>query len=192
MLELARGLDLIRDAYRLEPTRELMRVLLNATSPAEAALALRVLGTSVPNKALVAACNLREVLASLPTTPFAMPVDPETFEKTGGLTRSGGGSFVKEVDELGRLNILTAGNLVLDIVVRGDAKPVYIFPTPRTTDYITVTALDRFIESDTMFTIVTDVIKAMGIALNPPFYLSTEDFQLEHARDTFECLGDLF
>ena len=61
MLTLSRGLAQLRP-YFTDENRDLFRVLLNATSAAEANLALQVLSPSVPEKTLVTACNLREVL----------------------------------------------------------------------------------------------------------------------------------
>jgi hypothetical protein len=116
VLTLSRGLAQLRP-YFTDENRDLFRVLLNATSAAEANLALQVLSPCVPERTLVTACNLREVLRGLPASPFPMRVDEQTLIRTANLE--------KHTATLGRtlpdgleVVVTTAGNLVLDLIVR--------------------------------------------------------------------------
>lgn len=172
-------------------SRELLRVLLNSTSPAEANLALDVLRETVPEKALVNACNLREVLRSLPTSPFAMRVDEDTIAKTAGLERHIA-AMSKTLGDGLQLSITTAGNLVLDVIVRNEDRKYFWNPVPVTDDFVVSEVVDLVIESDYLLNAVIDLTHCMGVVFNPKFYLSLEDWHLDHARDVFEGIGDLF
>ena len=190
MLTATSGLATLRAHYTGE-TRDLMRILLNATSAAEANLALEVLKDVVPDKALVAACNLREVLFALPSSPFAMSVDEETLARAAGLDR--------RIAAMGRvlpdgieLVVTTAGNLVLDIIIRCEGEKYFWNSVPVTDDFVNGTILDMLLESDHLLHAAIDLATAMGIVFNPKFYLSLEDWHLEYASDVFEGLGDLF
>lgn len=172
-------------------SRELLRVLLNSTSSAEANLALDVLRDTVPEKALVNACNLREVLRSLPTSPFAMRVDEEMLAKTAELERRMAAMSKRLADGL-ELSITTAGNLVLDIIIKNGDEKYFWNPIPVVDDYVTSEIVDMAVESDHLLNAVIELTHCMGVVFNPKFYLSLEDWHLDHARDVFEGLGDLF
>jgi len=184
------GLATLRPHYVGE-TRELMRILLNATSAAEANLALEVLKDILPDKTLVAACNLREVLCALPASPFPMRVDEDTLARTAGLDR--------RIAAMGRvlpdgleLVVTTAGNLVLDIIIRRDGEKYFWNSVPVTDDFVNGPVLDLLLDSDHLLHAAVDLAAAMGVVFNPKFYLSLEDWHLEYASDVFEGLGDLF
>ncbi|TLM83242.1 MAG: hypothetical protein FDZ75_07530 [Actinobacteria bacterium] len=190
MLTATSGLAAIRDVYEGE-SRDLLRVLMNATSVAEANLALEVLKATAPEKTLVSACNLREVLRALPSSPFAMRVDEDTLARTAGLDRrvAAMGKVLRPGLEL---VVTTAGNLVLDIIVRLDDRKMFWNPVPVTDDYVNTEVLDLLIDDDQLLDGVLDLISCMGVVCNPKFYLSLEDWGLEYAHDAFEGLGDLF
>jgi len=171
--------------------RELMRILLNATSAAEANLALEVLKGDLPDKTLVAACNLREVLNSLPSSPFSMRVDEETLCRIAGLDRRIAAMGRMLPDGL-ELVVTTAGNLVLDIIIRRDHEKYFWNPVPVTDDFVNPAVLDLIFESEYLLQAAIDLAIAMGVVFNPKFYLSLEDWHLEYASDVFEGLGDLF
>lgn len=190
MLTATSGLAQIREHYEGE-SRELLRVVLNSTSAAEANLALEVLKASVPEKALVCACNLREVVRALPSSPFAMRVDEAVLAKTAGLERHMA-TLEKTLDDGTELIVTTAGNLVLDIIVRHDGEKLFWNPIPVTDDYVNTGVLDRLIASEYLLESVIDLAQCMGVVLNPKFYLSLEDWHLEYAADVFDGLGDIF
>lgn len=190
MLTLASGLAHLRPHFTDE-NRDLFRVLLNATSAAEASLALQVLCSAVPEKTLVTACNLREVLRSLPTSPFPMRVDEQILIRTAGLE--------KRTATLGRtlsdgleLVVTTAGNLVLDLIVKDGATKYFWTPVPVVEDFINPEVVDLVVESDQLLDAAVELVKCMGVVFYPRFYLSLEDFTLEYAFDTLSGLEDLF
>lgn len=190
MLTATSGLAQLRPHYTGED-KDLLKVLLNATSAAEANLALEVLKAHVPEKALVTACNLREVLRALPSSPFAMRVDEETLAKSAGLDRRIA-AMGKKLDDGLELVVTTAGNLVLDVIVRDGDEKYFWNPVPVTDDYVNDGVLDLVIESECLLDAMIELTQAMGVVLNPKFYLSLDDWHLEYASDVIQGLGDLF
>lgn len=190
MLRLASGLALLRPHFTDE-NRDMLRVLLNATSAAEAALALQVLSDSVPEKALVTACNLREVVRSLPASPFPMHVDEQTLVRTADLH--------KHTATLGRtlpdgleLVLMTAGNLVLDVVVKDGANKYFLTPIPVVEDFVNPEVVDLLVESEYLLDETIELVKCMGVVFNPRFYLSVQDFTLEYAFEALAGLAEIF
>ncbi len=190
MLTATTGLTQLRPHYEVG-ANDLFRVLLNATSAAEANLALEVLRETVPEKVLVTACNLREVLRALPTSPFAMRVDEDTLAKSAGLDRRMA-AMGKVLDDGIELVITTAGNLVLDIIVKHRGEKYFWNPVPVMEDYVNSEVLDLVITSDYLLEATIELAHATGVVFNPKFYLSLEDWHMEYASDVFDGLGDLF
>lgn len=184
------GLARLRPAYQPD-TRDMFRVLLNATSAAEANLALEVLRQSVPEKVLVIACNLREVLRALPTSPFTMRVDEDTLARTSGLERRMA-SLQKQLPGGIELVVTTAGNLVLDLIVKHDAEKYFWTPIPIREDFVNPDVVDLLVESGYLLDEVIELVKCMGIVFNPQFYLSLEDFQMDYAAEVIQGIEDLF
>jgi hypothetical protein len=184
------SLAAVRPHYTPE-TRELFAVLLNATSAAEANLALEVLRGLVPERALVSACNLREVLRELPRAPFSMRCDEETLARSAGLTRDIAvlGKVLADGTELA---VTTAGNLVLDVIVKRGGKKFYLSPIPEGEEFVSAGVVEAMMESECLLDELIDLVKAMGLVFNPKFYLSVEDYLLEYAADTMAALGELF
>lgn len=180
----------VRGCYE-SANKDLLRILLNATSSAEANLALDVLRDTFDEKDLVAACNLREVLAAIPSSPFAMRVDEETLIKTAGLRRSVA-AMSKTLDDGADLVVTTAGNLVLDILVRDGSVKYFWNAVPVTDDFVNDQVLDLIVSSDVLLDEVIELVKCMGVVFNPKFYLSLEDWKLEHVAEMFEGLESLF
>lgn len=190
MLTSTAGLAQLRPYYT-DDTRELLRVLLNATSAAEANLVLDLLRDDVPEKVLVTACNLREVLRELPRSPFAMAVDTDTLVNVAGLERNIA-ALQKRLEDGVELAVTTAGNLVLDVIVKQDAEKYFWTPIPVVDDFVNPSVVDLVIEHESLLDEIIALVKNMGIVFNPTFYMSLEDFALENASDAFAGLGALF
>ncbi len=190
MLTLTTGLSQLRPHYTDE-TRDLFGVLLNSTSAAEANLALAVLSGSVPERTLVYACNLREALRALPGSPFSMCVDEATLCKTAGLERNMA-AMQKELTDGIELAVTTAGNLVLDVIVRHEGEKYFWTPIPRTDFQVNPHIVELVVTSGYLLDEVIELVKCMGLVFNPKFYVSLADFQMENAADVFEGIGDLF
>ncbi len=177
--------------YFEDDARELLSVIMNSTSNVEANLALQVLREQVPEKVLVSACNIREVLASLPSSPFAMRVDEETLMKSAELTRNIA-TFERRLDDGLLLAVTTAGNLVLDVIVKDGDEKYFWNSVPIEDDFITDEVLGLVIDSEHLLDAVVRLVQAMGLVFNPRFYLSLEDWALDYAEDAFSALSDLF
>jgi hypothetical protein len=190
-------LTAVSDITALRPhfrshNRELLCTLLNARNVAEANLALDVLKDEVAAKTLVKACNMREVLQGVPATPFVMRVDEATLQRANGLDRRMA-ALSKRLADRSELTITTAGNLVLDLIVRDpEGEPHYWTPIPATSDFVSPAVLDLLVNSPCLLGEVIELVKGMGVVFNPKFYLSLEDFYLEYASDAFDAIEDMF
>ena len=190
MLTATQSLQQIKPHYSPE-TRYLFRILLNATSVVEANIALDLLLKTIPEKTLVSAINLREVIKSLPPSPFQMAVDEETLLRVTGLEKHLAAYAIRTPDNY-EFIVTTAGNLVLDLIVKHEDDKYFWTPMPRTNDYICPDLVDHLMRSEYLLGTVIDIVKAMGLVFNPTFYLSIDDWHLEYASETMEGLGDLF
>lgn len=190
MLTLTTGLSQLRPHYT-DDTRELFRVLINSTSAPEASLALEVLAESVPARPLVTACNLREALRELPCSPFPMAVDEDTLCKTARLGRQMA-ALSKSMPGGLELVVTTAGNLVLDLIVKHKAEKYFWTPIPVTDDFVNPAVVDLVITNSYLLDEIIELVKCMGVVFNPKFYLSLDDFRMENAADVFEGIGDMF
>jgi hypothetical protein len=172
----------------------LMRAVINAVSTAEAGISLGLLTDRVPERTLVAALNMREMMRELPETPFQMRVDFAMLERIAGLLRNRS-SWVLAVDGAGgplEIELLGQGNLVYDIGIRDGEQVSLLKPGPIGGDFVRPCALDIMLSNEILLRAVIDLMKDMGMVLNPRFYLSIEDWQMEHAAESLGRLSDLF
>ncbi|MDA3935785.1 MAG: hypothetical protein PF636_02815 [Actinomycetota bacterium] len=189
MLTATTGIQSIRPHYTESP--DLLGVLLNATSLVEANFALELLKDTVPEKVLVTALNLREVLRELPSSPFEMSVAEDVLLRTANLVKDRA-VMATTLPDGTEIAVTTAGNLVLDVIVRSGGAPSYWSPVPITDNFLTPAVLELVVESDHLLDGMIELAKAMGLVFNPPFYLSLEDWRMDHAADMMQALGDLF
>ncbi len=190
MISAPRSLSLMREHYTDE-TKYAFGILLGSTSAAEANIALDLLLKSVPERTLVEAINLRELLRSLPVTPFTMAVDEATLEKVGGLEKRMAHLQKRTGDDY-EIILTTAGNLVLDLIVKDGNARRFWTSVPVTTDHVNPDLIRPLLFSDCLLGEVVDLIIAMGIAVHPPFHMSLEDWHLEHASEALEDLRGFF
>ena len=90
------------------------------------------------------------------------------------------------------LAITTAGNLVLDVIVRDGDEKYFLTPIPRTEDFVSPGLMPLLVESDYLLDGIIELVKSMGMVFNPKFFLSTEDWRLDYAQDAMAGLGELF
>lgn len=172
----------------------LIRTVINATSTTEAGFAVGLLGETMPRRALVSALNLREILREIPESPFTMRMDFETLARVSGLERQG----LSWVKRLGRgkkapqIEVLGQGNLCYDVVVRVGKHTSLLKPGPIGSDYVKPAALDLLLENEDLLREVVVLTQDMGVVHNPRFYMTVEDWQMEHAAESMAGLADLF
>lgn len=190
MIKTSRSLLLLRDHYN-EETCYLFKIVLSSTSALEANIALDLLMKSIPERALICAVNLRELFKSLPTPPFAMAVDEETLTRVAGLEKNLA-ALEKSTKDGYSIVVTTAGNLVLDLIVRdGDTKHFWT-PTPITTDFVNPDLIEAILLSDYLLESVIEIVMAMGVPVHPDFFMSLEDWCLENATETMQDFQKLF
>lgn len=192
-MAVVRGLASVRPHYRAEK-RELLRILLNAASPAEADFALHILKDSMPERDLVSAVNMREGLAELPSCPFPMAIDCETLSRIARLERDRNAwrRTFSDPDGEYSLVLLGDGNLCYDLIISAEAGNVFWTPHPRNGAIIHPDALDLVLERETLLREVIGIVMAMGMSFSPTFYLSLDDWMLEYAEQAMSDLGQLF
>ncbi|HEY3317835.1 MAG TPA: hypothetical protein VGK50_05390 [Coriobacteriia bacterium] len=193
MLAVVRGLPSVRTHYAREQ-RELLRILLNAASAAEADFALHILRESMPEKELLAAVNIREVMRELPACPFPMAIDTETLVRITRLERDRSSWRREFHDECGRFDlvVLGDGNLCYDLLVSDGEHDIFWTPHPRNGLLIHPDALDLVMRRDALLQEVIGMTIAMGLPFSPTFYLSIDDWMLEYASEAMTDLSGLF
>lgn len=191
MLAVSAGLSELRAHYTPE-TQEYLSIVVNSTSAAEANLALEALANAVPERALVTACNLREVLQAFPPSPFVMSTDGDTLARIAGLEHDVA-ALRKTLPDGSEICLTTAGNLVLDVIVRTTEGAQYFWtPTPVVGDFVNPAVVDAILRDEYLLTEAIELVKHMGVVFNPKFYLSLEDFRLEYAAAAIDALDELF
>ncbi len=173
----------------------LLRTIVNSTSATEASFALGLLREKTPERVLVDALNLRSTLQDIPESPFAMSVEFATLQKISGLVRRGqswvmclgAGRNACEIELLGQ------GNLCYDMVVRAGRRSSFLKPGPVKNDFVRPAALDLIMAKTDLLGEILTLLRDMGVVQNPRFYLSVEDWQMEHAAESFSGgISDLF
>jgi len=172
----------------------LIRTVVNATSTTEAGFAVGLLGEVIPRRSVVAALNLREILREIPESPFTMCTDFDTLSRVAGLERRAQ-SWVKRLgtgDGAPEIEVLGQGNLCYDVVVRLGERSSLLKPGPVNGDYVKAEALELLLENEDLLREVIELTQDMGVVHNPRFYMTVEDWQIEHAAESMAGLADLF
>ncbi len=193
MIQVARALTEVGDLFRSED-EDLVRILMNAVSNAEANLAIVALRDFVPEKTLVTAVNLREVLAELPTCPCPMHIDVGQLARVAGLGKVKN-AYTRLFEDAGghyELVVLGDGNLCYDIIIATADGNVFLKPVPVVSDLVHPDALELMFTHETLLDEVISLTRSMGLVFNPPFYMSLEDWSMEHAEESMSDLGKLF
>lgn len=190
MVAITRSLPLLKEHFDSAP--ELFTVVLNATSLFEANLALDVLRETTPERVLVAAINMREVLHELPGYPCAMAVPDDALARVAGLTKDRA-TYRKQLDDEGlSLAVNTAGNFCFDLIVERDGRSIlWCSPTPAS-DVVNAALVPHLVECETLLPAIIDLANDMGMVLNPHFYLSLDDWHLENAQQSLSDVQALF
>ena len=115
-------------------TGKLLRTLVNAGSLAETGFALSLVRETMPERAVMTALNLREVLAELPAAPFVMAVDVATLQSVTGMERERS-SYVLETPAY-RIDILAEGNFCFDIVLKHRDECAFLKTSPPGDDLV--------------------------------------------------------
>jgi len=191
MVHALSSLPLVRQ--HLDAEDDLLEVVVNARSRVEANLALGILRETMPEKALVAALNLREVLDSLPAYPCSMAVDEGMLARVAGLKKvRTAWHKTLENDENVAMNVTTAGNFCFDLVLEIDGTTYFWTPSTADEDIVNPGLLVILLDRPAILPAVIALAKDMGLVFNPRFYMSLDDWNLDHLQDCFEDFEALF
>ena len=193
MLTVCKTLDQLR-AHFASPSGDLLRIVLNAASPAEANLALSILQDSIDERTLVKALNLREAFKELPSAPFATAIDMESLARAARLMKRTGALYREFEGGRRRLEIAITGdgNLCYDMMLAGRDGCIYIKQQDETENLIDPEALELFFRREGLMTAVVDLVTEMGAVFSPRFYLSLYDWRMEYAGTAMDDLSSLF
>jgi hypothetical protein len=172
---------------------DMLKIVLNSTSHAEASFAIEVLRDRIPEKSLVTACNLREALKELPRCPITMAVDFEQLARIWELSRVDNCWERSFSDPGGDYDVILIGegNAVWDLAVRTEASTVLWLALDPDEDVISTGAIDLVMSRETLLRNIVDLVHDTGLSFNPNFYFSLEDWRLEYAGGIFDELNDL-
>jgi hypothetical protein len=156
--------------------------MLMAASDLEARIALGMLKLYVPDRQLVTAINLREVLRELPRTPMPVAVDMEALGRIARMTKAKNAYERRFADRLGdfSLVVLGEGNMCYDIVVRAEDSTAYWSPDPSDDDFLSSKALQLMLSRDSLLDRMIELTQSMGLVFNPPIYHSLREWMMEH------------
>lgn len=172
---------------------DLLTVVVNARSRVEANLALGILRETLPEKALVASLNLRELLDSLPAYPCTMSVDEGILARVAGMKKIHSAWHKKLDDDEGvAMNVTTAGNFCFDLVLEIDDATYFWTPSTADEDIVNPTLLEILLDRPAILPAVIQLAKDMGLVFNPRFYMSLDDWNLDHLQDCFADFEALF
>jgi hypothetical protein len=176
--------------HLVEETGDLLRTLVNAGSLAEAGFALSLVRDIMPERTVMTALNLREVLLELPAAPFVMAVDTAVLEDSLGLERDCS-SYVMHGDGF-RIDVLAEGNFCFDIVLKVDDQSVFLKTSPAGDDIVKPAAYEVLMNTDGALERVIELVMAMGLVFNPRLYFTVDEWLGENALDTMTELWDAF
>ena len=171
-------------------TGKLLRTLVNAGSLAETGFALSLVRETMPERAVMTALNLREVLAELPAAPFVMAVDVATLQSVTGMERERS-SYVLETPAY-RIDILAEGNFCFDIVLKHRDECAFLKTSPPGDDLVRPAAYEMLMGVEGMLEHVIELVTSMGLVFNPRMYFTIDEWLAENALDTMSELWDAF
>lgn len=189
MIAVAGMVQRIQTCYTAET--ELVRTIVNAASVVEVNLALDILRETVPQRTLVAALAVREMLGAIPSFPCTMGIDDETLARVAGLQKDRL-AWKKDLADGCGISVTMAGNFCFDIIVQADGASLFLTPTSPGVDLISPGAADAFIAHPAVLAEVVTLLGDMGLTFSPKPYLSLEDWALDHAQETIHDIQSLF
>ncbi len=177
----------------LDAEEDLLTIVVNARSRVEANLALGILRETLPEKVLMAALNIREVLSSLPIYPCSMAVDEATLARVAGFKKVRSAWRKKLHDDRDiSLSVTTAGNFCFDLVLQVDGATYFWTPSTAEEDIVNPGLLGIILDRSAVLPAVIALTKDMGLVFNPRFYMSLDDWNLDHLQESFEDFQALF
>ncbi len=173
----------------MEP--ELLSSILSTASPIEVNLALDVLRDITPERTLVSAVNLREVLLSIPRFPCSMAVDELTLARVAGLQKDRL-AWTKPLKPGLSISVTTAGNFCFDVIVQDGDEAVFVAPLSAETDAVNPRLVSAIMHHEELLAALVELVIDMGLEFAPQPYMSLADWGLDHAQAVMDDLSALF
>ena len=189
LISVTPSISRLQTAFPEEP--ELFHSILNAASAIEVNLALDILRDTIPERTLVTAVNLREVLQSLPSFPCSMAVDDETLARVAGLQKDRLAWYKPLGSGLG-LSVTTAGNFCFDLIVQDGDDAMFLTPFPQGSEIVNPRIIAAIMRHEGLLERVVELVIDMGVVFSPQPYMSLEDWSLDHAQAVMDDLIELF
>lgn len=184
---------LARAAVHMDsPNGDLVKVLVNSRSNAEAALAATILRGRIPDLELVMLFNLRELMSELPSEPFRVPHELDVLGRILGY-ESAGTAWRKSFESQGDpavLEFFGDGNRI-DSVWMHAARLKTALAGPDT-DFIGEQAIEALVSSSDLGEGLVEALKVLGHDLAPRFYFSVEDYMVENAGAALDDIRAIF
>lgn len=172
---------------------ELVASLLSARSESEATVAFTLLRGSLSDCELLQIANLRELLAELPVGSFRTGESLEMLERVGGYEFTGR-SYRRIFDSPhGVFGVEFLGQVreCEGIVVHTPAGRQALQPCADAS--IDGPLLSLLVGHGILLDAVLEALELLGSPLDPPIYVTADDFVAEHGAHTMcEAIGDLF
>jgi hypothetical protein len=171
---------------------DLVRSLLVADSQAEATIAFSLLRGTIDGAELLVLANLREVLAEIPATPFRPGETLDVLARAGGYEDTGRSYrrlFETDTGVFG-VEFVGSGHECTDIAIHTpDARRSLRNDSGELDSHM----LALFVKHGILLDAVLDALGLLGWPMEPPIYLSADDFLADHgAKTASEAIGELF
>lgn len=184
----------INEIEAREADLELCAALLMSPSDAKAAVAFHLLRGVLPDRALIMLCNLRELIAEMPETPFLSGAGLEVLQRADDYEFTGR-SFRKlfESDHgVYGLEFIGTGKLCDGILVH-TAAARFAFRGGGNPGVLDAEILQVLVNHPSLLDEMLSALESLGWPLEPKIYITLDDFAAEHARAAAsETFGELF
>jgi hypothetical protein len=188
--------DTKRVLRNLEPSEndlDLVEMLLTSRSDAEAVMAYSLLRQTLPDQALIALANLREIIAELPESPFCSGTGMEVLESVGGYEATGHSyrrMFEGDHGVFG-IEFIGEGTRCDGIAIHTESSRFYLRGDERSrVDHLMLEVIVFYPE---LLDSILEGLQLLGVVLEPFIYLTTSDFPAEHAASAAgQAAHDLF
>lgn len=172
---------------------DLVETLLLSRADSDAALAYSMLRPVLPSRSLVMLANLREVIAAMPDAPFLAGTGLDALATVGGYEYTGHSYrrlFESDTGVFG-LEFMGDGTYCDGIVLHTAVSRFALHGNQ--SSVLDHAVLKVFVQHETILDSVLEALQILGYALEPPIYVTPDDFVNEHgAAAAGQALSDLF
>lgn len=171
---------------------ELVKLLMNSRCNVEASLAVGMLRESMPEAHLVSLCNLRELIAELPSESFLIPERLEMLGRTLGYLAEGDTWHLEFGDAQARrcLEFVGDGNRVDSVNLHcawGSASLAGV-----DSDFLSPGMAEALLTDTLWGEKLVQALLTLGMPLSPKFYMCVDDYMFENAGAALDDIKAMF